>query len=84
MNYTFVYTDGSKLTRDFESVKEAREYAVMDGDHLFGWYPHNLDNEIADLRHLFNHLVNGTFKDPVELASGLLHPVISELELRNI
>jgi len=36
--------------------------------------------EIAQLRHLYTHLVNGTFKDVKELANGLLSTVIASLE----
>ena len=35
---------------------------------------------IAQLRHLYAHLVNGTFKDSKELADGLLAPQIRQLE----
>ena len=35
---------------------------------------------IAQLRHLYAHLVNGTFSDAAELATGLLSPEIQALE----
>ncbi|AXP07728.1 hypothetical protein SmphiM6_37 [Sinorhizobium phage phiM6] len=40
-------------------------------------------NEIAQLRHLYTHLINGTFKDSRQLAEGLLSPVIKKLEKIN-
>lgn len=39
-----------------------------------------MNYEIAQLRHLYAHLVNGTFKDSRQLAEGLLGPVIGRLE----
>lgn len=42
-----------------------------------------IDHEIAQLRHLYTHLMNGTFKDPRELAEGLLSPVIKRLEKKS-
>lgn len=84
MNYTFVYTDNSKLTESFKTIQDAARFAQGDTDHLIGWYSHDMSFEIAQLRHLYNHLINGTFIDSAELADGLLHPVIEELELRNL
>ena len=42
--------------------------------------PSSIEYEIAQLRHLYMHLFNGTFKSSEQLAVGLLGPVIERLE----
>lgn len=39
-----------------------------------------MNHVLANLRHLYEHLVNGTFNDPKELADGLLSPAIKHIE----
>jgi hypothetical protein len=40
----------------------------------------NIEFALAQLRHLYSHMVNGTFNNVESLANGLLSPEISRLE----
>jgi hypothetical protein len=47
---------------------------------LTGRYAAEIKQIAAELRHTYDHLVNGTTSDPAELARGLLGPQIVRLE----